>query len=52
MLYLCSDVISKLPFVEVDEKTIVSSTGALELKEVHYSGGSRRGAIERLVFSV
>jgi dihydrolipoamide dehydrogenase len=34
MLATGSDVISKLPFVEVDEKTIVSSTGALELKEV------------------
>merc|ERR1719324_1273084 len=34
MLATGSDVISKLPFVEVDEQTIVSSTGALDLKEV------------------
>merc|ERR1719324_1875725 len=34
MLATGSDVISKTPFVELDEKTIVSSTGALELKEV------------------
>merc|ERR1719440_1932715 len=34
MLATGSDVISKLPFVEVDEETIVSSTGALELKQV------------------
>merc|ERR1719472_191006 len=34
MLATGSDVIGKLPFVEVDEETIVSSTGALDLKEV------------------
>merc|ERR1719321_763526 len=34
MLATGSDVILKTPFVELDEKVIVSSTGALELKEV------------------
>jgi len=34
MLATGSDVISKTPFVEVDEKVVVSSTGALDLKEV------------------
>jgi len=34
MLATGSDVISKTPFVELDEKVVVSSTGALELKEV------------------
>merc|ERR1719158_577060 len=34
MLATGSDVISKTPFVEVDEETIVSSTGALELEKV------------------
>lgn len=34
MLATGSDVISKTPFVELDEKVIVSSTGALELTEV------------------
>merc|ERR1712151_522750 len=34
MLATGSEVIEKLPFVEVDEDTIVSSTGALVLKKV------------------
>lgn len=34
MLATGSDVISKTPFVELDEKTVVSSTGALDLQEV------------------
>merc|ERR1719356_874811 len=34
MLATGSDVISKTPFVELDEKVIVSSTGALELTAV------------------
>jgi len=34
MLATGSDVISKTPFVELDEETIVSSTGALDLKKV------------------
>jgi len=34
MLATGSDVIEKTPFVEVDEETIVSSTGALALKQV------------------
>lgn len=34
MLATGSDVIDKTPFVEVDEETIVSSTGALALKKV------------------
>merc|ERR1712151_21980 len=34
MLATGSEVIEKLPFVEVDEETIVSSTGALVLKSV------------------
>lgn len=34
MLATGSDVISKTPFVELDEETIVSSTGALDLKAV------------------
>jgi dihydrolipoamide dehydrogenase len=34
MLATGSDVISKTPFVELDEKVVVSSTGALDLKEV------------------
>lgn len=34
MLATGSEIIEKLPFVEVDEEQIVSSTGALELKKV------------------
>lgn len=34
MIATGSEIIEKLPFVEVDEETIVSSTGALELKKV------------------
>ena len=34
MLATGSEVIEKLPFVEVDEETVVSSTGALMLKQI------------------
>merc|ERR1711865_1242068 len=34
MLATGSEVLDKLPFVEVDEETIVSSTGALTLKQI------------------